>query len=124
MRRREQIERLLLEGLKSHYEISVVVGVPVVTVLNVESELSPKPPILRAVCPDCGMLVVLPCCACEAQAEAKSPSMLEIVPPLKPIGLDLKPNHYKRYVAVLKRRGMSALVDQINGDSHPEAPLQ
>lgn len=114
------IEALLEEGQLSHRQIAEMVGVARGTVAAVlrghrrsddlftqpppeEPQSESKPPPRR--CPSCGGTVHTPCKLCQVR-ELVAGKRLR--PPVRwpggPIGLDLKPEDYARYVEVRRRR--------------------
>ena len=104
-RTREQVERLLREGIKSEEEIALLVGLRLSTIkrvaaylLDQRKEASP----LRSTCPCCGMQVIMPCVACEAAQEASTRyEGLIHVKDESWVGFDLLPHDYERYLEVL-----------------------
>ena len=112
-RMQEQVERLLAEGRKTQHEIAIVVGVSDTDVQQIAS-LHPEPPEKRrdgrgngrGICPRCGLKVYLPCVACQL---ATKNHVLTTVPAKNGYGLDLRPEHYARYLEVLARHGRQPL---------------
>jgi hypothetical protein len=104
----EQVERLLAEGRKTQHEIAIVVGVSDTDVQEIAAQLDipEKRPGQLGLCPRCGFKVYLPCVACQL---ATKNHVLTTAPAKNGYGLDLRPEHYARYLEVLARHGRQPL---------------
>ncbi len=118
----DQIRQLLAEGKLTHCQIAAASGVSRGTVEAVSSgrrttrgraplrqyqpSVEPAEPPER--CPGCGGMVYMPCRLCRQRAakarEPRRPAELSAADACEPLGLKLKPEHHRRYLAVRARR--------------------
>ena len=115
-----EIHRLLAEGRLSRRAVARAVGVSRNTVAAIALGRRPDYELLRRPaddepplgpprrCPGCGGMVYLPCRLCRMRrrlaAGARRPFDLHCAAGLPPLGLELRPDHYQRYLRVRRRK--------------------
>ena len=107
-----RIKQLLAERTHSYRQIAELLKVSCGTIsaiasgerwsdeaLEIRGQVEPEGPPRR--CPECGGLVRMPCVLCSARKpSARTGRLPPDVPLERPLGLDLKPEHQRRYAEV------------------------
>ena len=109
-----RIQELLGQNGPTHSQIAAECGVSRSLVSKVAngkrtldtcyqpSEPEPEKPEIYARCPSCGRRVLMPCLACSLQKMVSHPSNEQ--PEKLIVGLNLSPEHHKRYLQVRAER--------------------
>jgi len=91
------IRQLLAAGELTLNAIAMRVGVTWGTVKHRKHGPAPRPDV--GVCPTCRHRVTLPCVACSLPSVTAAPRPFRFLR-IEPLGLNLKPNDYQRYLEV------------------------
>jgi hypothetical protein len=111
-----RIKQLLAERTHTYRQIARLLGVSCGTIsaiasgkrwsdeaLDLRGQGEPEGPPLR--CPRCGGLVMMPCVLCSTRKlSARTRRLPRDAPVDRPLGLDLKPEHQRRYAEVRMAR--------------------